>query len=632
MFFLAYEKSMYHLLQKYLTGNQLLTDQISSGAFDRGLVARAQEFGFSDLESYCHFVMLQPFGEYLQEIGRLIGTCRYATFYQHKDQLDALTGDFIQSLTEEPEKKEEKKFSSKILKLLTSEVDFSRTVAEKNLNVLIVETIDGPEAYSVAMRITSVLPGGVNLYLIGGESDPEFLRKASEGKYPLPRMSLLSDNYRSLFTEKTPDGLYKIAPEVRKKCEFHRIDPLNDFPPADFRESFHLVFCNSPASLYPSPIALEIANRCIYCLKPGGYLFATSPPGKPLPQHNGIEPVSQGKASAHRRTGAKLPPPPTGSIDEKFDTVENRILTVKSWMLDGKLDKAETILKEILKDHISDLSANMLLGDIYLRRGEGAKAITQYDKAILINPVFLPARFNIAVACFSLNKEDQAMEQVDKIRGKLNLIDEKQISEMYSLPPGAFGKMMEQLENSLREDESIQEDKSLQWINSLGRQEIKVPDIAVPDKYGTLKGTPEPAPVTVEKAGEDAPTPEGPKKVVNISELPSTRDYGQHDPWAKKKAMEDETRRKSEEFKLLQEDYCETVKGKQVPSVKSRKRKKAPAGDKSQWLDMTGEDSENGKKPRRVKKPPKTQAVVRTRSPKTVIMKDDNEDHIPKKA
>ena len=81
-------------------------------------------------------------------------------------------------------------------------------------------------------------------------------------------------------------------------------------------------------------------------------------------------------------------------------------------------DKAAEELKTALKESPANPQAQYLLGSIYLEDKKMAEAEDCFNKTMLLNPTFEPVYYDLAMVLISADKPRQAIETLDKARGK----------------------------------------------------------------------------------------------------------------------------------------------------------------------------------------------------------------------
>ena len=93
--------------------------------------------------------------------------------------------------------------------------------------------------------------------------------------------------------------------------------------------------------------------------------------GEARPERNG-----QRKAVVHASAGLS-------------SETEGMIRTARNLMDGGSLEKAETLVKELVRKYPYEAEPYMLMGDIFMRRQEPVKAVLKYKEAVDLNPDYL---------------------------------------------------------------------------------------------------------------------------------------------------------------------------------------------------------------------------------------------------
>lgn len=558
MLFITREKSFYELLREYLVANSLMKKELSLAVFNSGLLARSQELGFKNLESYCRFVIILPYLDRLREIKLLIPNITPITLYQSGDQLEELSESLIKGLLESAEKAaagaKYEDGRSWLTRVLTQPIELKRNEDEQAvLRVLFPECGEGEEAYSMGFRLKTILPKDITPEILACESNSSFMEKIRTAEYPQGKIVNLHENYRSLYLDKNKAGYYVVADSVRKLVQVRKFDILTQEFSEEFFSHFHIISCNNITKFYPIEISKILLDKMIKYLAPGGFLFVGFPEGKVRDLISPcLDVITIGKSYAYRRnTVSCIETEGPVRISHENESVDNQLMHISGLFLDRIYDRAKKLIEDILNKHIDNLIANELKGDIYAAVNESSKALLQYRKALLINGRFLPAHYNSAILLYRAGEKDVAISQLDEIDNKIENADEAALLKYFDISVENFQILCAELRQKFQEGLEIDPEKLRERFFELKATVIETPNIEVPDPFRRRFSESD-----QNESELSAPTmPLGERKVVNISELPSTRDYGEHDPWKKKMQELEERRQRGE---IVEEEFITT--------------------------------------------------------------------------
>jgi chemotaxis methyl-accepting protein methylase len=549
MLFLTYEKSKYELLRKFLVKNSLVDEKSSIDAYNEALIARGREQGFGKLEEYCSYVFGLAYRNFLAEIKSIILTHQPLILYQNRLQLDAISSSLISEILEQADKlskeKEKTKHSSGWLhKVLTSEIKLKSSPNMTPLFLLGLECGGGEEIYSAAIRMKSIIPENVILDITGAESDSASLGRAREGVFHRGSIINLSDSYRSTYFEKNAEGNFRVTGQIKEMINFRHFDLLTGSLAEEEKGRYNLIFCNNLPRFYPMPVVSALLEKLIPGMAPNGLLFISFPDISNYPSFRHLDILGLGRTFIYRRNRNELSAARDSAISAEADSPDNRIIYAKAKLIENRHEEAMKDVDSILKDRIDSLEANHLKADLYIHQGQTDKGIHQYSKTLLINPIFLPARYNIAALHLLKGDRDKAGEELDKVIKNLDNFDFSMLKPMFNLGLGVFVKQCRFLKQLLVDGREVTYDLLTAGFRKDQEEPSAGPDIAISKTAEEQKAKEE------EKKPEEvipSPPPEnGQRKVVNISELPSTRDYGELDPWKLKLAREEEEKGKRE--------------------------------------------------------------------------------------
>ena len=566
MLFITKEKSFYELLREYLIDNSLMNEDLNLAVFNSALLVRSQELGFKDLESYCRYVMILPFIERLKEVRLLVPNYNPLFLYQNGNQLKELSQSLVAGLIDSAGKasgSQDEEGVRWLTKVLTKPIELRKTEDETTpLRLLFPECGEAEDVYSMGFRLKTILSKEIKPEIIATDSNASFLDKARKGEFHPGKVAQLPDNYRSLYVEKNKAGFYKVTDSVKDLINFRKFNIfISDLDP-EYYSYFHIISCNNIVKFYPEEISEILLKKMIKYLAPGGFLFVNFPDGQKESFSEYLELMPLGGTYVYRRNSEQIPEEEIEKvvkITPSIESLENRLIHLRGVFLDGMYDRSKKLIEEILNDHIDNLVANEFKGDIYIKLEEYPKALLQYRKALLINSSFLGAHFNSSALLYKTGEKEMAIKHLDDINQKMEKVDEELLINYFDINKESFLLLTDELRKIIDEGQDIDFNKLRETALELKATDIEIPKIEVPDPF-KRRSSSEHKEYTSSMAPE---MPPGEKKVVNIAELPSTRDYGEHDPW-KKKMQELEERRKRGE---IIEEEAEPAQGEESPGT-----------------------------------------------------------------
>jgi chemotaxis methyl-accepting protein methylase len=535
MLFLSWQKSSYEFLKNLLVSNSLISSDFSMSTYDSALVTRAQELGFKNIEDYCRYAMCLPYDQLTREIRLIMLACRPLVLYQDQNLMEGISGNTISQILEPSEKKEESKNTTRWLKkVLKSDIKLKSSTNNRTINVLGIECSAGEEIYSAAIRLRSVLQDNYNINISGCDSSEKLLDEAKKGVFNQGKIHKLSDNHRSLYMENVSDEIYRVTDEIMDMIRFFKWDLIAGENKADEHAKYHMIFCGNIYRFYFRHIANRILATIVPCLTEKGLLFINADEDQSTPFHEGLDFYQLGKAIIYRRNSNKIKNNDMVPCTLENDTIENRLFFCKHLFFEGQLDEAQKRIDRILEESIDNLDANYLKADIYTKKEELDKAINQYSRVLIINPDFVPARYNLAALHLLNNNIRQAEEEIENLIDQIDSVEPAVIREKLNVGFGGFVELCRELKCIIESDKTPELSEILKLTESRTEENLKVPDIEIPDVFEIKRKLAE-TNIDLQESQQEV---SGEKIKVKVSELPSTRDYGEDDPWLKKQKEE----------------------------------------------------------------------------------------------
>jgi chemotaxis methyl-accepting protein methylase len=158
------------------------------------------------------------------------------------------------------------------------EIGFERDFAENSpVNIWCCGCSTGEEPYSMAILLRDLPSKGfppLSSTIFATDIDPDALKKAEEGCYPLSRLDNVHlrrvENYFS-----THDDIYCVKPEIRHMVSFSVHDVLSPekrVPKDSVFSSFDIILCRNLLIYFSPRIQARILEDLERALNPGGFL------------------------------------------------------------------------------------------------------------------------------------------------------------------------------------------------------------------------------------------------------------------------------------------------------------------------------------------------------------------------
>jgi chemotaxis protein methyltransferase CheR len=149
----------------------------------------------------------------------------------------------------------------------------------------------GEEPYSTAMVLLdhSERVAPLRFTIVATDISTDILHKAARAVYEDEKIGTIPVDFRRKYLLRSKDRtkrLVRIAPEVRAKVSFRRLNFMDDF---QFRERMDLIFCRNVMIYFDKKTQHELVQKFCDHLDPGGHLFighseSLSGTGLPLKQ------------------------------------------------------------------------------------------------------------------------------------------------------------------------------------------------------------------------------------------------------------------------------------------------------------------------------------------------------------
>ncbi|WP_291327472.1 protein-glutamate O-methyltransferase CheR [Desulfovibrio sp. UCD-KL4C] len=133
----------------------------------------------------------------------------------------------------------------------------------------------GEEPYTLAIVLSEFAANNPDFKfsILATDISNEILNKAINGVYPLSKVDVIpmAMKKKYLLKSKNQDRpLIRIAPEIRRKVEFRRLNFMENFP---FNDKKDIIFCRNVVIYFDRPTQYTLFSKFCSMLSKGGFLF-----------------------------------------------------------------------------------------------------------------------------------------------------------------------------------------------------------------------------------------------------------------------------------------------------------------------------------------------------------------------
>ncbi|MCL2036400.1 MAG: protein-glutamate O-methyltransferase CheR [Oscillospiraceae bacterium] len=146
--------------------------------------------------------------------------------------------------------------------------------ADRRVYLWSAASSSGEEPYTNIMQLLEYFSGKTtmwNLSTLATDISQRVLDIAKVGVYSGESMKNLPETWKKKYFSPTPDGSFKVSPEVTKRVDFKTFNLMDKIP---FRlYPFDLIFCRNVMIYFEMDVKVQLVNRLYEVTRPGGYLF-----------------------------------------------------------------------------------------------------------------------------------------------------------------------------------------------------------------------------------------------------------------------------------------------------------------------------------------------------------------------
>ncbi|MCK5135695.1 MAG: tetratricopeptide repeat protein [Bacteroidales bacterium] len=211
------------------------------------------EFGFTDDISCLDWLLSEPADKHITETLASCLTIGETFFYRDKHIFTALEREVFPGLIR------------------------SRQRSGKRIRIWSAGCATGEEPLSIAMLLHKMIPDIRNwdISILATDINPQFLSKASDGIYKKWSLRGTPDWVIKRYFTKTPDGLFKIVPDIKRMVTFSYHNLTEDIYPSliNSTNALDIVFCRNVLMYFHQEKARMVIKRFHRSILNGGWLI-----------------------------------------------------------------------------------------------------------------------------------------------------------------------------------------------------------------------------------------------------------------------------------------------------------------------------------------------------------------------
>ncbi len=219
----------------------------------------SKKYGFSDAESYIHWLLSSPLTQEQIETLSSYFTVGETYFYRDKRIYDELE------------------------KHILSELINTRKITGKHLRIWSAGCSSGEEPYSIAILLHKMIPDITdwNISILATDINPGVLRKATEGMYKKWSFRNTPEWVKGGYFLKPRGGYYAIKPCIKNMVSFSYHNLAKDpFPSlVNNTTAIDMIFCRNVIMYFHPQLTKRIINRFYRSLLNGGLLIVSGSEG-----------------------------------------------------------------------------------------------------------------------------------------------------------------------------------------------------------------------------------------------------------------------------------------------------------------------------------------------------------------
>jgi chemotaxis protein methyltransferase CheR len=222
---------------------------------ERGIVAAAADFNFSDGESCARWLLSAPLTRHINEVLSSHLSIGETYFFRESRSLEILGEEIL----------------TKLLQL--------RRQNERRLRIWSAGCSTGEEAYTIAILLDRLIPDlkEWNITILATDFNPKFLRKAAQGVYGEWSFRDAPVWLRERYFNKIGDGRFEIHPRIRKMVTFSYLNFVDDVYPSlsNNTGAMDVILCRNVLMYFTMQRAMQVTSNFYRALVDGGWLIVS---------------------------------------------------------------------------------------------------------------------------------------------------------------------------------------------------------------------------------------------------------------------------------------------------------------------------------------------------------------------
>lgn len=330
----------------------------------------------------------------------------------------------------------------------------SRRGREQRLRIWSAGCCSGEEPYSLAILLHQALPdlGDWQVSITATDINPRFLQKAAAGVYGEWSFRSAPEGLKERYFDRTENGRFAIAPQIRKMVNFSHLNLAQDDYPAWATPTrpMDIVLCRNVLMYFTAPQMRKVVGKLYHALAEGGWL-AVSPSEASQELFREFVPVNLPGAVLYRKSSAAavsrarppwtpiLPapaadarPPEEAPVQaltpiavaqepgqEGGDSVGPPV-QARALANQGRLADALVWCDRWIVDDKLNAGAYYLRAVVLLEQGDPEQARRSLQRAIYLQPDFVLAHFSLGNLARQRGRPSEAARHFANTRGLLS--------------------------------------------------------------------------------------------------------------------------------------------------------------------------------------------------------------------
>jgi chemotaxis protein methyltransferase CheR len=385
----------------------------------RGLVITAGELGFDDIDQCARSLMSAPLTKIQLEALASNLTVGETYFFRENQSFDILAEHVLPPLI------------------------LARREGERRLRIWSAACCTGEEPYSIAILLSRIIPDWRewNITLLATDINPNFLRKAEAGIFGNWSFRNAPAWLKEKYFSETPEGNWKILPEIRQMVRFSPLNLAEDIYPslANDTNPMDVIFCRNVLIYFTASRAQKVIQNLHRAHVEGGWLIV-SPTELMHVSSSPYAMVKRDSAIVYQKCDVKsaplpaelplletliIEPPPLpaipAAVEEALLLVPTILPAISHELTDdllaratamhneGRYADAVTTIKKLLSVHPGDPQSLRLLARSLANEGKLADALDCCNQLIAVEKLNSTAHYLRAVILREQGKIEEAV-------------------------------------------------------------------------------------------------------------------------------------------------------------------------------------------------------------------------------